>query len=93
MTLNGVMVVILRYFSEFTYLPGVLRKSSRSLSHLLMSSCFNMEPGLSQLQLRCQISRPCMVTPVAKRTVENQLLAPMWGHRREAPAEIHFREF
>jgi len=39
MTLNGVMAVILRYFSEFAYLPGVLRKSSRSLSHLLMSSC------------------------------------------------------
>jgi len=31
--------VILRYFSELGYLPGVLRKSSRSLSHLLMSSC------------------------------------------------------
>jgi len=31
--------VILRYFSEFGYLPGVLRKSSRSLSHLLMSFC------------------------------------------------------
>ena len=39
MTLNGVMAVILRYFSEFAYLPGVLRKSSRSLSYLLMSSC------------------------------------------------------
>jgi len=39
MTLNGVMAVILRYFSEFAYLPGVLRKSSRSLPHLLMSSC------------------------------------------------------
>jgi len=39
MTLNGVMAVILPYFSEFGYLPGVLRKSSRSLSHLLMSSC------------------------------------------------------
>ena len=31
--------VILRYFSEFGYLPGALRKSSRSLSHLPMSSC------------------------------------------------------
>jgi len=31
--------VILRYFSEFGYLADVLRKSSRSLSHLLMSSC------------------------------------------------------
>jgi len=39
MTLTGLMAVILRYFSEFGYLPGVLRKSSRSLSHLLMSSC------------------------------------------------------
>ena len=39
MTLNGVMAVILRYFSAFGYLPDVLRKSSRSLSHLLMSSC------------------------------------------------------
>ena len=41
MTFNGVMAIILRYFSEFAYLPGVLRKSSRSLSHLLMSSCNN----------------------------------------------------
>jgi len=39
MTLNGVMAVIFRYFGEFWYLPGALRKSSRSLSHLLMSSC------------------------------------------------------
>ena len=31
--------VILRCFSEFGYLPGALRKSSRSLSYLLMSSC------------------------------------------------------
>ena len=44
MTLNGVMAVILRYFSEFAYLPGVLRKSSRSLSHLLMSSCTQCTP-------------------------------------------------
>ena len=34
--------VILRYLSQFGYLPGVLRKSSRSLSHLLMSSCMSM---------------------------------------------------
>jgi len=32
--------VILRYFSEFGSFQGALRKSSRSLSHLLMSSCF-----------------------------------------------------
>ena len=32
--------VILRYFSEFGSFRGALRKSSRSLSHLLMSSCY-----------------------------------------------------
>jgi len=54
MTLNGVMAIILRYFSEFAYLPGVLRKSSRSLSHLLMSSCFTYCTlnGVSSLQGR-----------------------------------------
>jgi len=31
--------VILRYFSEFGSFRGALPKSSRSLSHLLMSSC------------------------------------------------------
>jgi len=31
--------VILRYFCEFGKPPGELHKSSRSLSHLLMSSC------------------------------------------------------
>jgi len=40
MTLNGVMAVILRYFSEFSSFRGALRKSSRSLSHFLMSSCY-----------------------------------------------------
>ena len=35
--------VILRYFSEFRWLLGALRKSSRSLSHLLMSSCIFSE--------------------------------------------------
>jgi len=30
----------LRYFSEFRYLQGVLRKSPRSLSHLMVSSCY-----------------------------------------------------
>jgi len=47
MTLNGVMALILRYFTEFGSLRGaqcievvegvVVKKSSRSLSHLLMS--------------------------------------------------------
>ena len=39
MTLNGVIAVILRYFSEFGSFRGALRKRSRSLSHLLLSSC------------------------------------------------------
>jgi len=45
--------VILRYFSEFGWLPGALRKSSRSLSHLLMSSCKQNQPrnGLNELAL------------------------------------------
>jgi len=45
--------VILRCFSEFGYLPGALRKSSRSLSHLLMScycgqtaGCVKMPHGM-----------------------------------------------
>jgi len=43
MTLNGVMTLILRYFTEFgtSGLQGVVSdvvvKSSRSLSHILMS--------------------------------------------------------
>jgi len=34
--------VILRYFSEFEYLPSVLRKSSHSLSHLLMDMTYSV---------------------------------------------------
>ena len=44
-TLNDLerrIAVILRYFSEFGLLPGrTAYKSSRLLSHLLMSSCYN----------------------------------------------------
>jgi len=47
-TLNGVMAVILCYLSEFGYLPGILRKSSRSLSHLLMSSCKQLGSSLTR---------------------------------------------
>ena len=49
MTLNGVMALILRYFTEFGSFPSALRKSgwrcrrkkSRSLSHLLMSFLYD----------------------------------------------------
>ena len=43
--------VILRCFSEFGYLPGALRKSSRSLSHLLMSSCNSRRGKWTENQL------------------------------------------
>jgi len=52
MTLNGVMALILHYFSEFDSYRGALRKSSRSLSHLLMSSCTNGRPkGICSMPL------------------------------------------
>jgi len=38
-----------RYFALFQRIPvasGALRKSSRSLSHLLMSSCFNCRASM-----------------------------------------------
>ena len=57
MTLNGVMAVILRYFSEFGYLPGALRRSSRSLSHLLMSSCLCRPRFYASFYA---VARPCV---------------------------------
>ena len=47
--LNG---VILRYFSEFVSLPSTLRKSSRSLPHLLMSSCHSACTVLQHFNFR-----------------------------------------
>jgi len=38
-TLNDIMAVILRYFNKFDSFRCALHKSSRSLSHLLMSPC------------------------------------------------------
>jgi len=62
MTLNGVMAVILRYFSKFGYIPGVLRKSSRSLSHLLMSSCLFIPRRLTSSVLSMHFIRFDVVT-------------------------------
>jgi len=74
MTLNGVMAVILRYFCEFGYLPGAMRKSSRSLSHLLMSSCPFYFGGIRELtivrelsSLRVEQSARCPVRELAIR--------------------------
>ena len=50
--------VILRYFSEFgylPYLPGILRKSSRLLSHLLMSSCFRVIVMVSRVRVSVSV--------------------------------------
>ena len=56
------MAVILRYFSEFGYLPGALRKSSRSLSHLLMSSCYFLLFTVQTVQDSCRLS-PLHILP------------------------------
>jgi len=55
MTLNGVMAVISCYFSEFGSFRGALRKSSRSLSHLLMSSCIISKAIVLQLDYRFRL--------------------------------------
>jgi len=52
--------VILRYFSEFGSFRGALRKSSRSLSHLLMSSF--VYDGLTRQALRDDRHDGCQKT-------------------------------
>ena len=49
------MAVIRRYLSEFDNFRGALCKSSRSLSHLLMSSCFQ-SIIIATLRSRCRRS-------------------------------------
>ena len=51
------------FSSEFGYLPGALRKSSRSLSHLLMSSCYSVD----------YVMHPCFSS-----TVMGALEIPYW---------------
>jgi len=70
MTLNGVMAVILRYFSELGYLSGVLRKNSRSLSHLLMSSCQYCDTGVQGSYLEGQLWNADTAAEVGQRGVE-----------------------
>jgi len=66
MTLNGVMALILRYFAEFGSFQGVkvvedvVVRSSRSLSHLLMSFLFGtgyIQYGDPQVLTFAQVSR------------------------------------
>ena len=52
--------VILRCFSEFGYFPGALRKSSRSLSHILMSSCSD-DIGMAPLAALCSLYVPKII--------------------------------
>ena len=60
--------VILRYFTEFGQLPGALRKSSRSLFHLLMSSCFILA-SLVCVQKKTNVVRRKIFKIVATRAV------------------------
>ena len=71
MTLNGVMAVILRYFSEFGSFQGALSKSSRSLSHLLVSSCV-MQQATPQYKNTFAILDKLFFTIRAKDTVEHR---------------------
>ena len=64
------MAVILRYFSELGYLPGVLRKSSRSLSHLLMSSCEYCNTSVRGSYLEGQLWNADTAAEVGQRGVE-----------------------
>ena len=75
--------VILRCFSEFGYLPGALRKSSRSLSHLLMSSCrccihvFCMFVGLCVLHIRFHSN--LIITSGQSNFTTGRIAAPING--------------
>jgi len=65
---NG--VIIWRYFSEFGYLPGALRKSSRSLSHLLMSSCSLTHSGRQPSLFWCQPMQYAIRTFICDGTLQ-----------------------
>jgi len=51
MTLNGVMAFICVISANSGSFRGALRKSSRSLSHLLMSSCFTIRISFVEKKL------------------------------------------
>jgi len=70
MTLNGVMALILRYFTEFGCFRSALRKSSRSLSHLLLSSCLSWVRLEPPLPLR--FSRPTLINAQGDSDTANQ---------------------
>ena len=71
--------VILRCFSEFGYLPGALRKSSRSLSHLLTSSC-KLSSSLNFLEDTAKGAQhpppldPCLLRPRSPISATAKLL-------------------
>jgi len=57
--------VIFRYFSEFGSLLDALRKSSRSLSNILISSCINsgVKMLLTCTAVECYITHYTETTP------------------------------
>ena len=80
MTLNGVLVLILRYFTEFGSFRVALRKSgwrcrrkksSRSLSHLLMSFLFELV-NVGKSRLICARKHMCIMS-------KNVPTGPFWG--------------
>ena len=81
-TLND---VILRYFSEFGQLPGALRKSSRSLSHLLISSCCSFILATSA-RPRVVQSATCPVRELAYPRVVQLPVLPVLMYGSESSA-------
>ena len=77
--------VILRYFCEFGQLPGELRKSLRSLSHLLMSSCVYLGSVLHSLtQSTLDIIQSSAITRALTQSLDNQF----WKSRMSIPIKL-----
>jgi len=63
-----------RYFALFqrirvpSALPGVVRKSSRSLSHLLISSCYKTRDILLSDSVNCTVLRAVVLTQYRRVT-------------------------
>ena len=74
--------IILHYFSEFGQLPGALRKSSRSLSHLLMSSCLVFANAVHCYGRPMEQGRPLYFCPVVSSSSSLFFSSPNLSRRR-----------
>jgi len=78
MTLNGViMAVILSYFSGIGSFRGTLRKSSRSLSHLLMSSCLSPVVNVRNRKQRRVVAKPAATSGALQMQDRSRQLRPV----------------